>query len=100
MDKLRKIALLVTSIPMTLFAIVILVFGLLNKETQATTEGLTAVDISLQVLLGLIVMALLSSIFLAVKRKQEIAKGISLGSAFGFVLWIIVFVVLSAFYEG
>jgi len=76
MDKPFRAAILATSIPLALLAIVIPVFGLLNKEAYAGAEVLTPVDICMQALLGLVAAAFLSSTVPAVRRKQGIAKGI------------------------
>ena len=95
----RRIAILATAILPTLLAIATVVFGLLNKEALAEeTEGLI-VDICLQVGFGLIVAAILSSVGFAIKRKWEIAKGIGLGSGIGFVVLLIVFAVLTGYYD-
>lgn len=95
----HRVAILATAILPTLLAIATVVFGLLNKEALAEeTEGLIA-NICLIVDFGLVAAAILSSVGFAIKRKWEIAKGIGFGSGIGFVALLIVFAVLSGFYD-
>ena len=94
--KTHRTAILATGIPLTLVGIVALIIGLLNKEANAVAEGLTATDICLQILFSLTAVVFLSSVVLAFRGKQEIAKGMRLGGSIGLVAFLIVFIVLSA----
>ena len=94
----HRIAILATVILPTLLAIATVVIGLLNREALAEeTEGLTIVDICLQVGFGLVAASTLSSIGFAIKRKWEIAKGTGFDSGIGFVVLLIVFAVAHMF---
>jgi amino acid transporter len=100
MDRPGRIAVLATAIPIGLLAISTIIIGVLGKETYAAAEGLTTVDICLQVILGLAGVAILSSVVLAIRRKREIAKGMGIVSGIGFVVWVIIFIALSVYFEG
>jgi Na+-transporting NADH:ubiquinone oxidoreductase subunit NqrE len=99
MNRPRWIVIMATAIPPTLFTIVSVVLALLNPELLGT-EGLNIVDICGQVSFGLLAIAFISSIVFAIRRKQEIAKGIFFGFGIGLVLWVIAFIVLSGLSEG
>ena len=98
MERPRKVAILATAIPPILFAIASVVLALLNPELSET-EGLNIVDNLLQVSGGLVVVAILSSVVFAIKRKREIARGIVVGLGIGLVAWVIAFIVVSLLYE-
>ena len=100
MDRQGRIAVLATAIPIGLLAIATIIVGVLGKETYAVAKGLTPVDICAQVLLGLVGVAIVSSIVLAIRRKGGIARGIGIVGGIGFVVWVIIFAVISGLYEG
>jgi len=100
MERQGRIAVLATAIPLALLAIATIIVGVLGKETYAEMDKLTPVDFCLQVLLGLVGVAIVSSIFLAVRRKGGIARGIGIVGGIGFVVWVIIFAVISGLYEG
>ncbi len=95
MVRTSRIALLVTVVPIILLAIAIAVFGLGNPDfaEKVIVEEFTIVDILLYVGFGLVVAAVISSILLTNKGKQEIAKGIRFGVVINIVVLVIVFVV-------
>ncbi len=100
MVRTSRIALLVTVIPIILLAIAIAVFGLGNPDIaeKVIVEEFTLLGILLDVGFVLVVAAIISSILLANKGKQEIAKGIRFGVAIDVVVLVIVFVVVSALF--
>jgi len=100
MDRQGRIAVLATAIPIGLLAIATIILGVLGKETYAGMQRLTPVDICLQVLLGLVGVALVSSVVLAIRRQREIARGTGIAGGIGFIVWVIIFAVISGLYEG
>jgi hypothetical protein len=100
MDRPARVAILATAIPISLLAIATIIVGVLGRETYAVMDRLTPVDYCLQVLLGLAGVAILSSVVLAIRRKGGIARGIGIVGGIGFVVWVIIFAVLSGLYEG
>ena len=94
----RWIAILATAIPPTLFAVASVVLALLNPDLLKT-EGLNIVDNLLQVSIGLLAIALISSIVFAIRQKGKIAVGIVLGLGIGLVVWLIAFIGVSLLYE-
>ncbi len=98
MVRTNRIALLVTVIPIILLAIAIAVLGLGNPDLaeRVIVEEFTIIDILLYVGFGLVVAAIISSILLTNKGKQEIAKGIRFGVVIDVIVLVIVFVVASA----
>jgi len=100
MDRPGRVAVLATAIPLSLLAIATIIVGVLGRETYAGMDRLTPVDYCAQVLLGLVGVALLSSVVLAIRRKGEIARGIGIVGGIGLVVWVIIFAVISGLYEG
>ncbi len=97
MIRTSRIALLVTVIPIILLATAIAVLGLGSPDfaEKVIVEEFTMLDILLYVGFGLVVAAMISSILLANKGKQEIAKGIRFGVVIDVIVLVIVFVVAS-----
>ncbi|MFC2044078.1 hypothetical protein ACFLT8_02615 [Chloroflexota bacterium] len=95
MDRSRRVTILATSIPPTLFAIVSIVLALLNPELSET-EGLNIVDNCLQVSGGLLAVAIISSIVFAIRRKWEIVRGNIVGLGMGLFIWVVAFILVSS----
>lgn len=77
------VAMLAKVIPPTLFAVASIVLTLLLNPELLKTEGLNIVDNCLQVSIGLLVIAFISLIVLAIRRKRQIAAGIAAGCGVG-----------------
>jgi len=99
MNRPLWIAILITAIPPTLFAVASVVLTLLLNPELLKTEGLNIVDNCLQVSLGLLGIAFISSIVFAIRQKGKIAVGIVLGLGIGLVVWLIAFIGVSLLYE-
>ncbi len=95
MIRTSRIALLVTVIPIILLATAIAVLGLGNPDfaERVIVGEFTLLDILLYVGFGLVVAAIISSILLTNKGKQERAKGIRFGIIIDVVVLVIIFVV-------
>jgi uncharacterized membrane protein len=98
MDKSLKITTLATAIPLALISIISLIICLLRKDLPPS-EGLDALDISLQVYLGFVGVSFLTSTVLYFRKNIQIAKRIAKVSIVGVVVWIIIFVVASVLSE-
>jgi len=88
-----RAAILATAIPAPLLAIASAVLGQGGRSPYSPVAYICG-----QVSLGLLAAAVLSSVFFAIMREWEIAKGTGLGSGIGYFIWMIVFAAAFAFY--
>jgi len=91
--KPRRIAILATTIPPFVIAIVAVIFQVLHN----TTEGPWVSDISntcFIVSISLVGAAILATVGFVIARKWEIAKGLGFGICIGVIILIIEFGVL------
>lgn len=88
MIKSSKIAILTIAIPHFVVAVVAVVFQLLHSTASRT--GVSDIsNICFEVGLGLVGVAILSTVVFAIKHKGEIAKGIGFGICIAVIVSIV-----------
>jgi hypothetical protein len=98
MGRSLKVATLATAMPLALMSIVTLVIGLIRKDLPPS-DHLDILDVSALVNLGFLGIAFLTSLFLYFRKERDIATRIGVVSGIGFVVWMIIFAVVSGLSE-
>ncbi|MFC1946693.1 hypothetical protein ACFLXY_02095 [Chloroflexota bacterium] len=93
--KSSRNVILYTTIPLTLFSIAILVFGLMIEVNFINhLKQFSTINLLITINFGLVFIVIIASVVLAFRRKWEMAKSLSIGGSIGAVSWFIMVALL------